>query len=248
MSILSILLVILSMSIHEIGHFVAMTKNKLSVDEVSLIGMGNVLFRFRTKYFPRTLFTIRLFPVGASVRPSTYSGNRMQYLPLKEQSYILVNGVRYNIYIACICLVLQYFNNYNNEILILSCSMFFVAFISRWVHYVWFVLGLFFIGFISYNFKDVIPTVSVIDTYTITYKNSDTYSHLLKSIFWINISIATFNVLPLFPLDGGRLLLAYVVSVFPNHRRSLTKASYFTGIPIALLIIFAIGKDILRIF
>jgi len=68
--------------------------------------------------------------------------------------------------------------------------------------------------------------------------HSDAYE-LLHNIWWINIGLLIFNMMPVYPLDGGQILRSLLWFVF-GRANSLLAASIIGFIGVALLIILAI--------
>lgn len=64
--------------------------------------------------------------------------------------------------------------------------------------------------------------------------NLRSWEGVLSNVFWANPVLAAFNLLPAYPMDGGRILRAFLTWVTRSHAKS-TRISAFLGM------IFAIG-------
>jgi membrane-associated protease RseP (regulator of RpoE activity) len=244
MGIIGLICLILSISLHEIGHFIAMRRSKLDIKEVCLIGMGTKLFSFKVPYFRETDFTIRAFPIGASVRPSEYSRNRMSFLPLSEQCHIYSNGLRYNLYIASFMLALLQIYAGKANMLYIPLVMALVAYVSRWVHQVWSVVSIGSMIMLCINIINIIKGLTIFGTFSEVYVDSSNYYGLIKTMFMVNISFVLFNSLPMIPLDGARVIQAYIEHIYPNRKRRIRTLLNFTLLPIAMIILYACVSDI----
>lgn len=55
-------------------------------------------------------------------------------------------------------------------------------------------------------------------------------SHLLRSLVWINLCMGLLNVLPIYPLDGGRILRAMMAQVRPLHQATRSVVGISQGV------------------
>jgi hypothetical protein len=68
--------------------------------------------------------------------------------------------------------------------------------------------------------------------------NTNLYD-LITTIWWINTGLLAFNLLPIYPLDGGQILRS-LLWFFMGRARSLLVASGIGIVAVVLLVIFAI--------
>jgi membrane-associated protease RseP (regulator of RpoE activity) len=72
---------------------------------------------------------------------------------------------------------------------------------------------------------------------------------IVKQILWLNIGFSIFNLLPAFPLDGGKVLM-YALRLFGVNQDKSVRVSGLVGliliVPAAIL--FALSGQIFMIF
>lgn len=60
--------------------------------------------------------------------------------------------------------------------------------------------------------------------------------NLLLNLFWINLILAAFNIIPAFPMDGGRVLRG-ILGMFMEHMKA-TRIAVFVGQMLAIVLFF----------
>lgn len=270
MFLLGILLFSLSISIHELGHAIAMRRYGIQLDEVCLFGLGPKLFTFRwKKMFGETPVTIRLIPLGAFVRPSDMGGKRISRMSYSKNGHILGGGIVANILFGAI-LFLTGFIISGGELTINHLS-------ATWM--VITIAGLFIIGvFPRFSFhlvlplgalllfaltNSLIPTIadlfsgpatsnspvgSIISITQSIHQNSKSLADTFIYAGFLSISVGLFNALPFYPLDGGQILVNLAERTFHSKRRFVRPAmQLLTALPLIMLAFWAIKGDVFKI-
>lgn len=82
-----ILLLLIGIIFHELGHYYAFRKLGVEIKEICILGFGPKLFSFKTKYFGNTEISVRLFPFGAFVMPNTDDCEK-KITTYKDQAFV----------------------------------------------------------------------------------------------------------------------------------------------------------------
>jgi Zn-dependent protease/predicted transcriptional regulator len=75
-----------------------------------------------------------------------------------------------------------------------------------------------------------------------------TSAPLLQQLLWINISLAAFNLIPAFPMDGGRVLRALLATRLPRARATTLAATVGQGFALLLGLLGLFVNPILILF
>lgn len=259
MTIIGIILFILCIALHELGHAFYMKKNGIAIQEISLFGItGKRLFTFKwRKMFGEIPITFRLIPLGAYVRPTDYGSKRSECLPLSKYGEILGAGVAVNFLFGVILSgIALYFKNgfLNSSFLWQFSAAILILLFLRYTFYLIPVIGLLIACVILNNiFSSPTEFVKGAGGIVVISKSINEHSNdfleLLEYCGAISIGVGLMNCLPFAGLDGGKITSKILERVFYNQRRGVKK--YFmiaTLAPILLLILLAIGGDLVSIF
>lgn len=270
MFLLGILLFSLSISIHELGHAIAMRRYGIQLDEVCLFGFGPKLFTFRwKKLFGETPVTIRLIPLGAFVRPSEIGTKRISRMSYSKSGHILGGGIVANILFGAI-LFLTGFIISGGEITINHLSatwmivtitvLFLIGAFPRFSFYLVLPLG-FFLLFVLTNsllpaIADLVsgpatsksPVGSIVSIVQSIQQHTKSLADTFIYAGFLSVSVGLFNALPFYPLDGGQILVNLAEKIFPSKRRFVRPAmQLLTALPLITLAFWAIKGDVFKI-
>lgn len=88
-------------------------------------------------------------------------------------------------------------------------------------------------------------TISLIFIFGIAaffYPNEDTLNHFFSMMFIINIVWAIFNLLPIFPMDGGNVMMSVFEKIYKNRHKALLHTAYvslgFIGLVVVASLVF----------
>lgn len=257
--VLVFVLVVASLIIHEIAHGIAMQKNGIVIQEMSLglfkkIGLGP--FRHPKIFGGASLYVTPLL-LGAYVAPYPAEGKKLEKMPLSKRldvycagpgSNLLFSSLLFFIYEAIVfgqtaptavglvgifTLILIWFT-YNQ-------------YLRKFLNYVVMpLIGLVLVAIIISGLFST-PTETVGGPIMMVSETKQSVTSVARAILMgalLSFSIGIFNLLPLFPLDGGRIIRAYLERL--NLFKVAEGFSVVSGVFFFVLIIWAFGCDILR--
>ena len=253
-----------SFSAHELGHAFAMRRYNVPIARISLFGFGPKLFTFRArKFFGDTPISICLIPLGAYVEPVF---PHIDLLSTKQQGHIYGGGVIASILYTGILMVI--FSLITPDVILLRAGLvsgilLLIGLFPRitwrivpWIGFAILVLLLYMLysspaefqknnGSVVTIGQEMAKTAAAIPP-TITF--IEKLSRMLEFVIALCLGVGVVQALPLIPLDGGRIVLAYLEKWFPNHWKLVEKIfTVITVIPFILLVISALTGDLLRI-
>lgn len=260
LTLCGILLFLLSMSAHELGHAFAMKRNGIGIKHISLLGFGTILYRFRwKKYFGKVPLSIKAIPLGASVEPQ--NSKALEGLPYRIGTQVFGAGVLAQLLFCSVFYIIgsamQGTLLVGNNPYIIGTLLVLGLFPKYTCHLVM-PMGMLFLSLLLYLIlrspsvaKVLNESGSVVMVAQEIHKHTTSLGELLVYASFVSISIAVTNMLPLYPLDGGRIF----ASLFRSSRWSKSTndmvggaVRFVTAIPLLILIYFALKGDILRIW
>jgi membrane-associated protease RseP (regulator of RpoE activity) len=252
--LLGIILFLLSISAHEVGHALAMKRHGIEIQEICLLGFGPKITSFTLpKIFGTTLVTIRLFPLGAFVKPTNTSGFRMLRMSYSGRVDIAGSGVIANILYATILFGIAFLINGHILELLFLIPLLLIGLFPRFTSHLVLPLGIFFLINIIWSLivsphESIKGAGSVVMIYQIIGKHTVSMSEIFLYAGFLSLAIGGTNCLPFLPLDGGHIFSTTLEKLFPKNRRDMiTFARIASILPILFLLFISLKGDIGRL-
>ena len=192
--------------IHELGHYLAARWMKIPLSRFS-VGLGPKLWGFTRG---ETEYRISMIPIGGYVFPAVKDPNDFFQIPIRKRVVFLLGGPLANIVITVALFIL---------LNVMKYGLTFTGIV---------VLPILQTLVILYDFVSVIPSLferheelsGVVGVVAQggEYIGWNARRFVLFSIM-ISLNLAVFNLLPLPPLDGGRLVLCFLEKLSPKVLR-----------------------------
>lgn len=240
---IGILLLALSLSIHELGHAFAMRKHGIAMGEICLFGLGGKsIASFKVqKLFGDTLITIRPFiPIGAFVTPI----GDVSALEKGKQVDVFAAGIANNLYLgfSILALTTEIRGEYGHS-LILLFSLTAIFLLLRFAKAAFVVLlGLSMLGLVAYSLAKDLSSAGSIVLLVKMINEENSILGVVNLGAAVSISLGLFNCVPLFGLDGWKILDLYL------SKRARPVIKFFAVIGIWAVLLISVGNDILLFF
>ncbi|NCS99392.1 hypothetical protein GW765_00205 [Candidatus Parcubacteria bacterium] len=223
--------ILFSVPLHELGHAIALKKSGVDIKEITLLGIGKIIFSFKlTKVFGDTPLNIRLLPLAAFVRPSNISYLRLTSKNPSACEYVSANGIAMNLLLGSLLLFLGILTGYishgNIDVLTVSAMLtsFFLGIFSKkpLMSSVYVLIGttILFSGlmiFIFDPFEGSNICKLMLDKMTnapLTWESFFTFSA------YSSIVLGFFNAMPIKQLDGGQLVCGKILKKIKGKRKT----------------------------
>lgn len=251
---LGILLLLIALIVHEAGHALAMMRRGIEIQEAG-IGLpitGKLKLTFRSRFLP---FPIVLTPalLGAYVRPTKKGTERLESMSYRDQAVCSGAGVVMNVVfggaLLCIVASISVHSSANNQARLLVVSLIAggvaaaAAIFRRAFSRVMPVFGVAGLLLLIFSLIDSTENVGGPLTVVSTAASGKSLVDALKMGFVMSISLAYLNVLPLFPLDGGKIVSAFFETRGWKQTNLIFSAT--TGVVFLGFIGFVVVKDFL---
>lgn len=214
--LLGFILLVLALVVHEAGHAIAMTRRGIEIKEAGIFfPVGKARLTFRPKFLPYPL-VIGVIPLGAYVQPTKKGQRQLEAMSYKEQAICYSAGIITNIAFGCALIVVA------SVIKLLTQE-------GGSLTMMWICLGVAVITLLFRRFISVImPILGILSLALIVLLTIQSFDNLggpvaivgivaEMSTSWVNAiivggvisaSIGQFNMIPFYPLDGGRVINA----------------------------------------
>ncbi len=227
--VLTISILGLCILIHESGHLIAAKYAKIPIERFS-VGFGPRLFGFRKN---ETEYWLSLIPLGGYVLPLVKDGEDFSRSPLLKRLLFCLGGPMANIMAALICMAAV--NALGQGISFSSVLLEPLLELGEFARQIISVVPA------LYHNPDKLSGVIGIVALGGQYAGTD-IARLLKFSIFMNVNLAVFNMLPIPPLDGGRIVFYILENIYKPLMRLQTPLTV-TGwlLMVALLLYTAIA-------
>jgi len=224
-------MLLISVGLHELGHYWKLKKNGIEVEEVSLLGIGPKLW---SKEYNGTLFSIRLFPIAGYTRPVDL--DQLEELSLDSLYDSVAVGPMANVFLASLGLLVVDSQNLWAYVGLGACVLFY--FTKYLIPVLSIVLGiLFYYAEITLWGQDA--NLLDIYLYEISIDTITDINGIILIFASLNLFLFIFNLLPFAITDGGRMVSKLFEEKFP----ALSNAYTIIGIS-SLIYVFIFGTKL----
>jgi membrane-associated protease RseP (regulator of RpoE activity) len=244
-----ILLLCLSVSLHELGHAFAMRKYGIQIQEICLLGLGGsklISFKIR-KLFGETPITIRSFILGGFVAPTYFGRLRVYCLEYDKAGHIYGGGIAVNFLFGSFLLLTHSLieGQIDTKSVWTTCILLALGLLPRYTFRLYPILGLYILfGVFNDLASSSAATVSLtgrgVKSIRSIAMNSDSFSETLYLGGWISVALGIINCIPVLPADGGRIIERMLCSISYKHRKLIIGIYKLAIIPLAIAIFIAV--------
>jgi len=220
--------------LHELGHFLAAKRMGIPIARFS-VGLGPKVWGFK---MGETEYWLSLIPCGGYVLPAMQDEEAFDRIPLKQRVLFSLAGPAANILGAFLCLALM-------NIAKLGWSVNSVIYLP--VEQIWDItirIGAA-IPLLFSQPEQLSGIVGIVAAGGAQVGLS--FIKLLQFSVLLNVNLAVFNLLPILPLDGGKIVMGLLRKIYQPLRRLEMPLTVGGWVLLAGLMLYATALDLGRV-
>ena len=220
--------------LHELGHFLAAKKLRIPIARFS-VGLGPKVWGFKIR---ETEYWLSLIPCGGYVMPDLTDVEAFDKIPLRSRILFALGGPAANMLGAFVCLSLM-------NIVKLGCSVNSVLYLP--LEQIWQMamqIGAA-IPLLLNQPEHLSGIVGIVAAGGAQVGLS--FVKLLQFSVLLNVNLAVFNLLPILPLDGGKIVMGLLRKIYQPLRRLEFPMSVCGWLLLAGLMLYATALDLVRV-
>ena len=220
--------------LHELGHFLAAKRMRIPIARSS-VGLGPKVWGFK---MGETEYWLSMIPCGGYVLPALKDEEAFDKIPLKRRILFSMAGPAANILGAFLCLSLM-------NILKLGWSVHSVTYLP--LEQIWHMaiqIGSA-IPLIFSQPEHLSGIVGIVAAGGAQVGLS--FVKLLQFSVLLNVNLAVFNLLPILPLDGGKIVMGLLRKIYEPLRRLELPLTVGGWVLLAGLMLYATALDLVRV-
>ena len=220
--------------LHELGHFLAAKRMGIPIARFSL-GLGPKVWGFK---MGETEYWLSMIPCGGYVMPAMKDEEAFDKIPLKSRILFSLGGPAANILGAFLCLSLM-------NIVKLGCSVDSVIYLPLekiWQMALQIGTAIPLLFSQPENLSGIVGIVAAGGAHV-----GLSFVKLLQFSVLLNVNLAVFNLLPILPLDGGKIVMGLLRKIYEPLRRVEVPLTVGAWAVLAGLMLYATALDVARV-
>ena len=220
--------------LHELGHFLAAKWMGIPIARFS-VGLGPKVWGFK---MGQTEYWLSMIPCGGYVMPAMKDKEAFDNLPLNSRILFALAGPAANILGAFLCLSLM-------NIVKLGFSVNSVIYLPLeqiWQMAIQIGAAIPLLFSQPEHLSGIVGIVAAGGTFV-----GLSFVNLLQFSVLLNVNLAVFNLLPILPLDGGKIVMGLLRKVYHPLRRLEMPLTVGGWILLAGLMLYATALDLARV-
>ncbi|PIR69519.1 MAG: hypothetical protein COU47_03030 [Candidatus Niyogibacteria bacterium CG10_big_fil_rev_8_21_14_0_10_46_36] len=256
--LVTILLLVCAVALHELGHAILMKRYSVTIKEICILGVGPKLFTFRwRRMFGDTPIHVRLLPIAAFVRLKY--PEETENLGYAQREHIYSGGIAMNFLFAGVLIFFVCcFGAFHGHFSLVLISIFFIVVALGGT--LWFfpciagmcvlILGFISLGSLLYMVTVLSPTETIAGPIGIGSYIAGIHSYTAAVVFSavMSANIGILNALPLGMLDGELITMSFLNRKFPTFMTRFGNMVYvFLFLGFLSIVALAFGSDTVRL-